>query len=120
MVASFGQVLVTSAGTPVCANANVSDSKRHIGLQSVFMQARPENTGRIYIFYSGSNGATSSNKTTRATCVGFLPAPSDPTKGPFPSWSYTVPNVSVGMVLDNFWLDADNSGEGVIVGGTSS
>jgi hypothetical protein len=118
MVRAFGQVVVAAAGTPVRASNNQPDPTARVPLQSVTFQARPENLGVVFIFLAGALGASVINKTTRVTCVGFLAAPTDAAKGPFDSWSYTIPNVAQGLRLDDFWFDVNNNGDGVIVIGT--
>lgn len=117
---SFGWVQVPTGGTPVNAADNILDQLQTgepVLLQSVLIQAHFNNTGKVYVLTAMPAPAID----RRATLVGallVLPAPSDPTNGPFPSGSIGVPMQMTSLDLRSLWIDADVSGDGVIVSGT--
>jgi hypothetical protein len=119
-VVSFGLVTVTTGGTPVNAAANILDQLapgEPVLLQSVLVQAHFNNTGKVYVLTAMPTPPVD----RRATLVGaiaVLPAPADPTDGPFPSASVGVPLQMTTMDLRQLWIDADVSGNGVIISGT--
>lgn len=114
---ALGKVTVGTAGTPVAVSPAASavppltpdGTTGFATVQSVMLQALPTNTGKIYIGLKGLNS------TTLANCLVILPAPSDAIKGPFTSASFSQPFVPAGVNLSDMVIDADNSGEGVIV-----
>jgi hypothetical protein len=114
---AIGRVVVPAAGTPAAVYPPAAAMPPIIPdgvtgfatVQSVKLQALPSNTGKIYVGFSGLV------KATYANCLGTIAAPSDPIKGPFPSESYSMPFIPNGLDLSDLYIDADNSGEGVIV-----
>ena len=122
-VRSFGLVTVATPGTPARASANVPVNSRaggptgRVPLQSIMLQAHPDNTGKIYIFLGGGN-FSGDHRTTLDVAVAILPMPGDPLGGPFGAASWGIPNSSAGINLSDFWIDADEAGDGVIVSGT--
>lgn len=109
MIASLGYVTVTAAGTPVRATANQPDPTQRMAAQSIIFQARPGNAGAVYIGFAGMN------KSTGEGVLGVVPAPTDPTSGPYPSWSASVPLVPAGLNAAEFYVDADQNNDSVIV-----
>ena len=116
MVRSFGQVIVTTAGTPVRATANLAVPGTSVPLQSLRIQVRPANTGILYVFQGGGN-FSGDHRTTRDVALAILAVPASATTGPFDKYevSFVVP---VGLNLADIWLDASVSGDGGIISGT--
>lgn len=109
---AFGKVAVSTAGTRVRATSTQSDPTARVGLQSVQFQALPGNTGKIYV------GTVALVASTFVGVLGVLPKPSDVDEGPFSSASFSIPLSGTGLDLRDFYLDAQVSGEGVIITGT--
>ena len=120
MLKSFGKVTVAAGGTPARAVANLSAGQQSKSnpLQSVQFQVLPANTGKVYIFAAGPNFAGTDDRTALAYCIGFLPAPANAMTGPFPSASFSLPNVPAGIDLSDLWIDVDVNGNGVVIAGT--
>ena len=105
---SYGLVKVTVAGTPVKLTANggwKSPFADH-PFQSLFVEADPANTGKIFVGFSNM---------VRATRVGVLAVIPPPTANSFGFYSPSEVTVPAGHQLDDLYMDADNSGEGGIV-----
>jgi hypothetical protein len=98
---SLGKVTVTTAGNPVRVTATSTPC------QSISLQALSTNTGKIYV---GNIQAMS-----KTTLVGVLGVIAVPTSNALPSASISQMSPA-GLDASSFWLDADNSGEGVVVG----
>ena len=119
-VLSFGKVTVPSGGSPVSAAANVLSqlaAGEPVLLQSVLIQAHFSNTGKVYVFTAMPAGGVD-RRVSLVGALGVLPAPFDPTDGPFPSISLGVPLQAVTMNLAQVWIDVDVDGDSVIVSGT--
>lgn len=101
MVQSLGKIAVASAGTP----GQVTTATTYCN--SILMETWPTNTGKMYIGTSASM-----NKSTGDGLVAILPAP---TNGVLFSWSATVPYAPGGVRGDQLWIDADNSGDSLLV-----
>lgn len=103
---SLGKITVASAGTIVRTTVNQSNPAAVLGCQSISFQALSTNTGKIYVGLSSL---------VKATLVGGLSVLAAPTVNLFPA--YVVSSLSVaGLNAADFWLDADNNGEGVLIG----
>jgi hypothetical protein len=109
MIQSLGYVTLPSPPTPTRATANRTDPTLRVATQALIFQALPTNTGKIYV------GTASMNTTTGVGVFGVIPAPTDATTGPFPSWSPSLPVVPAALNAGEFYIDGDNGGEGVIV-----
>lgn len=72
----------------------------------MMVQALPANVGNIYVGTSASM-----NKATMAGVIGIL-AP--PTSNSIPVFTATLPYSPGGIDAQAIWIDADNSGEGVL------
>ena len=120
MLKSFGKVTVAVAGVPARATANLSAAQQAKSnpLQSVQFQALPANTGKVYIYAVGPNFTATDDRTNLTRCIALLPAPSNSTTGPFPSASFSLPNVPAGIDLSDLWIDVDVNGNGVVIAGT--
>lgn len=103
---SLGKVTVAAAGTITRATVNQANPAAQISCQSISFQALSTNTGKIYVGLSSL---------VKATLVGGLDVIAAPTTNLLPA--YVVSSLSAaGLNAADFWLDADNSGEGVLIG----
>lgn len=100
---SLPTVTVTNAGTPV--QAVTTRTAAH----AILVECLWTNLGRIYV------GTSSLNVSTKTGILNVLPAPTSPTTGPFPAVSAGVPVAPNALNLADIWIDAQNSGEGVVV-----
>ncbi len=114
MQRSLGKITVTSAGTPQRITAGLTVPGNAVPIQSLLLQALPANTGIVYVF-AGGNNFSGDHRTDLVRCVGLIAAPSDATKGPFPSLSISIPNVPGALNLADYWLDVGVSTDGVVV-----
>ncbi len=109
---SFGKVTVTSAGTPVQASVNgVNPTGSFTTCNSILIEAWPTNAGSVYI----GNGS-SMNKSTGAGLLAILVKPSSTFA---PSYTVTIPYATGAIDVAGFWIDADNSGDAVLVSSTA-
>jgi hypothetical protein len=107
-----GFVTVTTAGTLVRLTLNLPVPTARVGAQSVQIQAKPGNSGPIYVGLAGF---------VRSTGVGLLaiiPKPASATTGPFASQSFSMPLAATGFDVSHLYLDADNDGDGAVVSWT--
>ena len=105
---SLGFVAVASAGTPVQATANVSASalppqaqSQYLGC-SILFQAKPSNTGKIYILDKGGS---------KSSGTGLLAILTSSTS----SFIISTPQAPGGLNAADYWIDADNSNDAVLV-----
>ena len=107
MIQIVGRINVAVAGTPVQVTAGFAAlSIRFTTCHAALFQALHDNTGRIYI------GASNLNRTTRANCAAVLAVPSG---AAIPSFGVSLPASPAGVDLAGLYLDADTSGEGVLL-----
>jgi len=103
---SLGYVTVAAAGTPVRATVNETDPALRVGAQSILFQAKPDNTGVMYIGLAGMD------RTTGAQVIGFLGTPVSESA---PSLLISMPDVSGGLNVADFYVDADDNGDVAVV-----
>lgn len=109
MINSGGYVVVPTPGTPVKVSLNLPPGTppQRIATQAFCLQAKPDNTGLIYIGLK--NMVTS-------TGVGVLGVIGIPTAtGAIPSWGSAIPVVPAGLDLAMIYIDAAHADDGVIV-----
>jgi hypothetical protein len=106
MVQSLGYI--TCTGSNVRATANQADPTARVGAQALLFQAHPDNAAPVYIGLSGMNTATG------AQVLGVIPAPGDPTTGPYPSFSPSQPVLPAGLNAADFYVNGAD-GDFVIV-----
>lgn len=111
---AYGLITVPAGGTPRRATFNQSDPTARVGLQSIMFQAHPANTGIMYIRLKAN---LADDRVTLAHTVGFVPAPTSATQGPFPSITFSAPPQGAPFNLADFYVDAGVNGNGVIVVG---
>lgn len=104
MIASLGKIVVAVAGTPVILtqNATAQSPKR---CHSFLCEVLPTNIGKIYI------GTKGMNKTTLVGVCAILPVP---TANLLPSFSATLSYAPAAFEIASIYVDADNSGEGIV------
>jgi hypothetical protein len=112
MVGSLGEARVTFPGVLVRATVNQTDPAARIAAQSIEFQVLPGNAGVVRICLAGSDmPGTSANELVLHT----LPKPASATTGPFDTWRVGVFNVPSAVNPADFYIDADNIGDGVLV-----
>lgn len=99
MANSWGRIPVPVPGTPVQV------SSKHVKCHAILIEAFPSNTGKIYI---GDNTLTKG-------VSGEFAVLAIPTLNTIPVYSETVTSAENAVDLFNYWIDADNPGDGVII-----
>ncbi len=101
---SLGQVAVASSGTRVRLTANATNPAARVGCEAILVQAISDanhtNTGRVYLFAGPTDAAP----------VATLAVP---TTNTIPSAAATIPNAPGGLNAADFWIDSDNTNDGV-------
>lgn len=104
---TFTKVVVPVAGTPVSlASAIANSGVKPVNCHNVTLQALPSNTGKIYI---GRQGLV---KATYVGVGGYIPVP---TANVAPQIKYDLPLAPDGISLNQIFIDADNSNDGVLM-----
>jgi len=106
MMKPIGRVNVPAAGTIVRVADSLPSSLRNVKVHGVLIQARYNNTGRIYI------GDSTLVAATEVGCHCVLPIP---TTNSIPSFSAALTISPAGIVFEDLWIDASVNGEGVVV-----
>lgn len=109
MAATFvpGSALrVVNAGTPV--QVPIPTGFVESNMHALLIQTLPTNTGKIYI------GNATLNKGALSGLIVFLAVP---TANVIPSFSVSVTQAANALKINDLWIDADNSNDGVIVSG---
>lgn len=99
---ALGVITVPSPGTPIRITNNLASPTTPIHCQSVMAQALSNgthtNTGRVYVM---------DFTLTRVATLAV------PTSNTVPSFSATVPNAYGVLHAEEYYIDADNAGDGV-------
>ena len=90
---------VAMTGANVRATANLPDPTARVGCQAIMFQAAPANTVAIYV------GLKDMDTSTGVGVLGVIPAPADPTTGPYPSLTISQPNAMAGLNLADHYLN---------------
>jgi hypothetical protein len=106
MIDSLGKVTVTTPGTLVRATLNRSDPAKALPCHGILFEALPTNVGRVYVGRSGLN------RTTLAGVFAMLPVP---TTNVLPTFSTALTLAPNGLAAHDFYIDADNAGDGVLI-----
>lgn len=101
---ALGKIPIPNAGQPVQVVA--PPSMNPPSCHAVIIEALPTNTGKIYI------GLQDLDKVSLAQVLIILPVP---TVNLLPTFSIAVTVAGNAINIGNLWLDADNSGEGVLL-----
>ena len=102
----LGKVVVTTAGTPVRATANLSNPAARYICKSYMVQAWPTNSGLAYV------GKQSMVKATGVAVTAVLPAPSAAT---VPAFSASHEDAPAAFDMARIWIDAAVNGEAVLI-----
>jgi hypothetical protein len=108
MVRDVNGYVACVTGTPVQVTTNLSDAPLRIAAQSVLFQAHPDNTGVVYVGLAGMDPATG------VGVLGIIPAPADPTTGPFPSFTTAQPVLPASLNVADFYVEG-TTGDSVLV-----
>lgn len=104
-ILDIGKFTVTP-GTPVRLTSTQADPALKFSCHAVIVQTLWDNTGKIYV------GSSRLNKATRAGIHATLAVP---TANSIPSFTAALVAAPNGLNLADFYVDGDNSGEGVTV-----
>lgn len=107
-----GYVDVTVAGTPVRATANLAIPADRKPCQTIVFEQLEDNTGKLYICDSPT-----ANKTTGVGVLLIIPAPTlvDSMAVVLPYASFSVPSAPAAINAEDYWIDADVSGDDCLV-----
>jgi hypothetical protein len=111
---AIGAVKCVTPGTPVSVVGGLAGPPSRVPAQAIAFQALPTNVGIVYI---------GKVNLIRATYVGVefvLPAPGSNITGPFITATVALPNVPSGLNVAEYFIDANNSGDGVLVSYTNA
>lgn len=101
---ALGKILVPNAGTPT--KVPVPDTINPPSCHAVIIEVLSGNTGKIYVGLQGLN------KATLAQVLVVLPIP---TVNLLPTFSIALTVAGNAINLGQFFIDADISGEGVLI-----
>jgi len=101
-----GKLTVPTPGTPVRVTAANTDPRTHVACHGIMFQTLPTNTGKIYI------GRQNMNKAAFTGLFAMLVAP---TTSQLPNFSAAITQAPNALGIEEFYVDADVAGEGVIV-----
>jgi len=104
---SLGKVTVAATGTLVRATNNETTPATRYPYQSILFEQIPGNTDKIYI----CDRSTAS----KTTWVGVLAYLMPPTTGNAPSCGMEIPSAPAALNAADIWIDAEVSGEGVLI-----
>lgn len=106
MAQALGKVTATS-GTPARITANQSVPAARFQCHAIMIEALPTNTGKVYVM-DRSNGVI-------ATLVGVLAILAVPTANVIPTYTVGFSGAPNPMNAASYYIDVENTGEGVIV-----
>ncbi len=108
MIASGGPIILGSPPTPIQAIINLANitSSRPQLCHGIMFEVLPTNVGRVYI------GAPTMDRTTFTDLFAILAIPTDNFLPTFSTALTIAPNA---LCVNDFWVDADEGGDGVIV-----
>ena len=104
---SLGKVTVATSGILVRASNNETVPTDRVPCQSILFEQFPGNTGKIYI--------CDRSTADKATGTGVLAILAPPTTNGYPSAGVGVPTAPAALNAADFWIDAEISGEGVLI-----
>ena len=104
---TLGKITVVTAGTSIRATVNESDPLHRYPAHSYMVEVNSSNTGKIYV---GKSDPV--DRTNWTNVIAILPPP---TSNIFPAFSATVTYSVASFNMAEVWIDADNSGESVLI-----
>lgn len=107
MIDTVGTPLtVPVPGTLVRVTSLRPNPAAHVGVHGIMFQARPANVGRVYI------GRATMNRGALTDTYAVIPVP---TLNFLPTFSIALTIAPNALPLEDFYVDADNVGDGVLV-----
>ncbi len=106
MIQAVAAITVTTPGTLVRATSQQRLPAITLPCHGVMFQALPDNAGKVYI------GRSDLVRATFQGCFAYLPTP---TTNQAPTFSAALTIAPNGLNLGDFWIDADNGGDGVLI-----
>jgi hypothetical protein len=107
---SFGRITVAVPDTAVQATVNEPAQADRFSVHSVmFERDDPNDTGLVYI---GTSAAMN-----RTTLVGVIAILAVPTTNFLPVFTATITHMPDGVNVNEFWVDADEAGDSVLISG---
>lgn len=106
---SLGYVTMASPPAAKRLTANETDPTRRVRAQAISVVALPTNTTPVYV------GTANMNISSGVGVYDIIPAPTDPTTGPYPSWSPSMPLAPVAFNAEDIYVYSETAGEGVVV-----
>jgi hypothetical protein len=102
----LGKIVVPTPGTPVQFTSNQKNPTVYLVCHAFMAEVLPTNAGKTYI------GIASMNKSTLVGVIAIL-LPASSTV--LPTFSATIAYAPNAIELTQLYVDADNSGEGVLI-----
>lgn len=106
MIDGEGVMRVAAPGTLVRLTTPQPNPAQHFGIHALMVQVVPGNLGKIYVGKIGMDKATLS----KVWAILMPPAQSF-----LPTFSVSVTIAPNGLAMEDFYMDADNPGEGALV-----
>ncbi len=106
MIKAIAKIVVVAAGTPVRVTSQEADPSAYYPIHGILIQALPDNVGKTYI------GVSTMNRVARTDLLGIL---ATPTANSIPTYSAALTLSPNAIQLKDFYIDADNANDGVIV-----
>jgi hypothetical protein len=106
MLSSLGYVAVPTPGTPVRATVNAPDPTARVGAQTIYFQAKSDNSGVMYV------GTLGMDKTTGVGVVGFIGVPASES---IPTFEPSLPTLPAGLNVADYYIDADDADDVCLV-----
>ena len=109
---SLGKITVTASGTPVRITSNESSPSTRYPTQTIMIQQLPANTGIIYVC-----DRANADISTLTGVVAQIPIPtlSGGVAAVLPYATITIPTSAAPLNAAEYYVDADQNGEGCLV-----
>lgn len=105
-IQALGKITVPTPGTAVAVASLLQPLTRSPIIHAILIQVNPANTGRCFVGTKGVVGSTLTN------VLGILAVPTD---NFIPTYSAALTIAPNGLSVNEFWIDVEVGGEGVIV-----
>lgn len=105
MIQPIGKLVVATPGTLIGATSTLQHPTKVFPIHGVMFQALPTNVGLVYI------GRASMNRSTLEDVFAILPIP---TSNVLPTFSVALTISPNGLVLNEFYIDADEASDGAL------
>lgn len=106
MIRSLGKFTVAVAGQLTRVTNSAPDFQNDARVHGILIQALPDNVGRVYI------GASDMSRAARTGLYGML---ATPTANILPTFAAALTISPNALKFTDFYIDADNANDGVIV-----